>query len=110
MFELHANWIEFIFKINYKVIPKGKYLNENEQPQITALLTNQVKISAIATTIGRPRCVVRNFIDKGDFYGNKKKTKGNTELSAHDRRYILWIWTYLYHQGQYVNIYPHQII
>ena len=74
--------------INYKVIPKGRHLNENGQSQIAVLLTNKVKISAIATTVGRSRCVVRNFIDKGEFYGNKKKTEKNTKLSAHDRRQI----------------------
>ena len=96
LLELRVNSIEFIFKINYKVMPKGKYLNENKQSQIAALLTKQVIISAIATTIGRSRCVFRNVIDKGGFIGNKKKTKGNTKIKGlfrHDLGCIRLLWT-----------------
>ena len=61
---------------------KGKRLNTAEIAKIEVLRKIGFSNCHIAREIGRSEGVIRNFFKKGQKYGIKKKTKGNTNLSA----------------------------
>lgn len=70
-------------------MPSGKYLTEVEKGQITVLRGQGLSIQQIADQINRSGKVVHNFLRKGDNYGKKAATKGNTKTSNRQKNQLL---------------------
>lgn len=67
---------------------KGKRLNEVEITQINLLSRLGYSNRHIAREIGRSEGVIRNFYKKSQNYGIKKRTKGNSKLTARQKGQI----------------------
>lgn len=67
---------------------KGKQLTDCEQEKIKILKEHHYSNRRIAERIGRSEGVIRNFLKKGEKYGVKAPTKGNTKLTLRQKGQI----------------------
>lgn len=70
-------------------MPKGNYLSETEKAQIAFLQRQGLSNRKIALEIGRSRTVVCNFVLKGENYGVKPPTSGNTKTTKRQRNQLI---------------------
>lgn len=70
-------------------MPRAKYLTELEKAQIDFLRRQGLSNRRIANEIERSATVVDNFVAKGEHYGKKAATKGNTKTSKRQRNQLL---------------------
>lgn len=70
-------------------MPANCYLTDLEKGKILAYSETGHSKSAISRLIGRSRTVISNFLLKGDKYGLKKPTKGNTKIDKKTKRRII---------------------
>lgn len=70
-------------------MPSGKYLNDIEKGQVTVLRGQGLSIRQIAAEINRSQTVVQNFLVKGENYGRKPSTKGNTKTTLRQKNQLL---------------------
>jgi transposase len=70
-------------------MPRGKYLNSPEKAVIKSLSKRGASSRDIALEIGRSKTVVNNFLAKGDDYGKKAKTAGNTKITQRQKQQLL---------------------
>lgn len=70
-------------------MPTGKYLCDTEKAQITVLRGLGVSNRQIAVEIGRSAKVVNNFIAKGENYGKRAATKGNSKITKRQKNQLL---------------------
>lgn len=68
---------------------RGKRLNGAEIGAIELYKEWGMSNRKIATTIGRSEAVIRNYLKKGDEYGMKYKTKGNSKLTDQQKDQIV---------------------
>lgn len=70
-------------------MPIGKYLNEGEKATITVLREQGLSNNQISKAIRRSAKVVNNFVTKGENYGKKAATKGNTKVTNRQKNQLL---------------------
>lgn len=70
-------------------MPTGKFLSDIEKAQITILKRQGLSNRKIAAEINRSARVVNNFLKKGENYGRKDPTKGNTKLNQRQKNQFL---------------------
>lgn len=70
-------------------MPSGKYLSDAEKVQINFLKRQGLSNKRIAVEIERSAKVVNNYLNKGDNYGKRPATKGNTKLSKRQKNQFL---------------------
>lgn len=70
-------------------MPKGNFLSDLEKGKITFLVQQGLSRRQIAAEIGRSTRVVQNYITKGENYGKRSKTKGNTKISNRQKNQLL---------------------
>lgn len=69
-------------------MPRAKYLTDLEKAQIEFLRRQGLSNRQIAKEIGRSATVVDNFVAKGENYGKKAATKGNTKISKRQKNQL----------------------
>lgn len=70
-------------------MPSGKYLTESERAVIDELHGLGLSATAIGKRIKRSQCVISSFLKKGDDYGKKKRTYGNTKITNRQRNQLI---------------------
>lgn len=70
-------------------MPKGTYLADTEKAVIDQLHSLNISNREIARRIGRSHRVVGNYIQKGNSYGDKKKTKGNSKITNRQKNQLI---------------------
>uniref|UniRef100_A0AAG5CU03 Transposase IS30-like HTH domain-containing protein n=1 Tax=Anopheles atroparvus TaxID=41427 RepID=A0AAG5CU03_ANOAO len=70
-------------------MPRNTFLTEAERKIVLKLKDCALSNREIARRIGRSATVVNNCVNKGENYGVKLKTTGNTKLTNRDRNRIL---------------------
>lgn len=69
-------------------MPRGTFLTDPEKIQIKFFCDQGCSNREIARKINRSECVVRNFLKKGQNYGVRKPTKGNSKLTKREKNKI----------------------
>ena len=70
-------------------MPGGKRLTESEKAVIDSLQRQGLSNRKIATEINRSLCVVNNYFAKGENYGKRMKTKGNSIVTKRQKNQLL---------------------
>lgn len=70
-------------------MPSAKYLSEVEKAQITILQRQGLSNRQIANEIERSPRVVNNFFTKGENYGKRAATKGNSKITKRQESQLL---------------------
>lgn len=70
-------------------MPRAKFLNEAEKAQITFLKGLGLSNRAIAKEIERSDTVVKNFLLKGENYGQKHANIGNTKITKRQKNQLI---------------------
>lgn len=77
-------------------MPKGKALTTDEMTIIKLLRDKGMRCKKMTTEIGWSRCVIQNFLNSPENYGQKKSRKSSLSRSTQNTNFLYYkyLWSY----------------